>query len=223
MRQLSPNFNAHHSRYAYPEPAGINPASVSSTSRRCRGWSPTVVDGTIMWTSGRARQRATSIMVGSAASTACCATAIGQWVAIGGGAYGGAGPYKVRSRAAIQLRKRFWVTRATRVVSGVFLRIVRFNASGGSVTFSLESGPVSDTAGNGTVIEQVSIPAAKSWMSDADERVNAELDHLHQTLFLGLGCRSQRTVRLPRAKSKRAPVSPSGSFSMWCPQRSDTF
>ena len=77
---------------------------------------------------------------------------------------------------------------------GVFLRIVRLNASGGSVTFSLESGPASDTAGNGTTIEQVTIPASSIFDVGASERVNANRDHLHQTLFLGFGCRSKRTA-----------------------------
>ena len=123
-----------------------------------------------------------------------------------------------------QLRQRFRVTRATRVVSGIFIKASRYNASAGSLTFVLESGPASDTAGNGSIIQQVSIPASVVYDVGSGEVINAEagptvaLDFVH---WIWVPFTANRTLTLGQLYNARL-YAPSGSFRMWCSARADT-
>jgi hypothetical protein len=69
---------------------------------------------------------------------------------------GGEDTYNIAISGNSQVRERFRVSRATRTVSGVFVRVTKVNTSGSCVV-SLESGPSSETSGTGTVIEQVTV------------------------------------------------------------------
>jgi hypothetical protein len=113
----------------YREPAGSDPANVAAGIAAVSGWSPVVIDGTTRWypwpaiaTNGAFRYRRIGPLY------AALKYADGQWV--GWGAFGGGQTYHV-DLSTLQLRERFRVTRATRVVSGVFVRVTRKNASSG--------------------------------------------------------------------------------------------
>jgi hypothetical protein len=207
----------------YQEPAGINPANVGSSITPVSGWSPVMIDGTIRWhqwpaiaEAGVLHYRRLGGLYGQLRYSD------GIWVGPGG-AYGGAQGYKVPISGNNHLRERFRVTRATRVVSGVFLRVVRLNASSGSLTFSLESGPASDTSGNGTIIEQVTFPASNIFDVGGGENVNgvggAAIDFVPWTWF---PFTQNRTLTLGQIYNARV-FSPSGNFSMWCNGRGDSF
>ena len=69
--------------------------------------------------------------------------------------------YQFKVTGSNQLRQRFRVTRASRTVSGVFV-MGWVNGTSGDLQVRLESGPETDdhTPGNGSLIEQVNVPAS---------------------------------------------------------------
>ena len=92
----------------YVEPAGINPASVGSSITPVSGWSPMVIDGTIKWHQWPALAEAGNLHYGRLGGLyGMLRYGNGQWVGIGGGAYGGAPPYNSPSRATTTCASAF--------------------------------------------------------------------------------------------------------------------
>jgi hypothetical protein len=221
---LATSFNDPTDPVDYQEPAGISPAGVGGSIAAVSGWSPLMIDGTLRWHRWPALAENGVLHYRRLGGLyAMLRYSDGQWVGPGG-AYGGGASYKISISGNSHLRERFRVTRATRVVRGVFLRVVRINASGGSLTFSLESGPASDTSGNGTVIEQVTIPAASIFDVGSGENVNNEsgsapIDFVPWTW---VPFTQNRTLTLGQLYNARL-FAPSGNFNMWCNGRADSF
>jgi hypothetical protein len=108
-----------------------------------------------------------------------------------------------------QVRQRFRVTRASRTVRGVFV-MGWVNGTAGSLNVRLESGPETDAhfPGNGTLIEQVSVPA--TWFLNAGARLDhnqfqagcdtCALDLVH---YVWVPFRTNRTLTLGRTYNLR--------------------
>ena len=208
----------------YQEPAGIRPADVGASIAAVSGWSPLMIDGTIKWHDWPALAENGVLHYGRLGGVyAMLRYSDGQWVGPGG-AYGGGGSYKISISGNSHLRERFRVSRATRVVSGVFLRVARINASSGNLVFSLESGPAADKSGNGTVIEQVTIPASKIFDVGSGEGVNNEsgTNPIDFTPWLWVPFKQNRNLTLGELYNARI-FAQSGKFSMWCNGRADSF
>jgi hypothetical protein len=78
----------------------------------------------------------------------------------GHGSWGAEADYLTTISATAHFRERFRVTRANRTVNGVYMRVLRWNNTTGNLIVKLESGPASDTSGNGTQIEQVTVSSS---------------------------------------------------------------
>jgi hypothetical protein len=221
---LATSFNDPTDPADYQEPAGINPGNIGTSIAAVSGWSPVMIDGTIRWHQWPAlAQNGVLHYRRLGGIYAMLRYSDGQWVGPGG-AYGGSTAYKVAISGNSHLRERFRVTRATRIVSGVFLRVVRINASSGNLVFALESGPSSDTLGNGTVIEQVTIPAASIFNVGSAENLNnasgsAPIDFVPWTW---VPFKQNRTLTLGQLYNARL-FATSGNFNMWCNGRADSF
>jgi hypothetical protein len=116
-----------------------------------------------------------------------------------------------------QLRERFRVTRASRVVDGVYLMLFRKGSQTGNVVFTLESGPASDTSGNGSVIEQVSIA-----INTAALNVGSgyhPTNHKPQWYFFPFS--QNRTLQLGQLYNARLRASSSGAFGIGCGNRGE--
>jgi hypothetical protein len=98
----------------------------------------------------------------------------GAWT--GPGLVSGFGGTNSRISGSNHFRERFRVTRANRTVRGVWIKIVRLNATSGNVIIRLERGPSSDTSGNGTIVEQRSFAASHVPNVGASEAWN-EVQH----------------------------------------------
>jgi hypothetical protein len=156
------NDDSDPSNYAEPGDdvsGSIEPQNVSNSIAVVRGWHPVRIDGTldlypqpaIFRDNFRYRRIGQPFLTDLIYSDG----QRGNW-----GSWGAEDDYAQPIQGTNQVRERFRVTRATRTVSGVFVRVSRHNSSGGSCVLTLESGPASDTSGNGSTIEQVSVPAS---------------------------------------------------------------
>ena len=142
----------------YGEPTGTHPTAVGSSPVGVSTWNPVFIDGTIEWyplpTGAKNGQFIFDRMgyyMGSLRYSD------GLWV--GPAAWGGEADYIVTLSSTSMFRERFRVTRANRTVGGVFMRVYRLSGTTGNLIVTLESGPASDTSGNGTQIEQVTVSA----------------------------------------------------------------
>jgi hypothetical protein len=142
------------------------------------------------------------------------------------------------------IRERFRVTRASRVVDGVWVYCWRLNNTGGSLVARLESGPASLTSGNGSTIESVTRAADNFYNAGASFNWNeitggAPADKPHWVFFpfaqprtltlgniysirlsgTGTGA-SFRTVRKPRAELQGlSPTNHSNNFDTYVSTR----
>jgi hypothetical protein len=140
----------------YEEPVGTNPASVGSSPVAVSGWNPVVIEGTTWfpWPCMARNNVLRYRRLGGIA--AALGWEDGVWSGWGGwGGNGSSTVYRPPISGSNQVRVRFRVTRATRVVRGVFVRAFRTSTASGNLVVTLESGG-SDTA-SGTLIEQVNV------------------------------------------------------------------
>jgi hypothetical protein len=109
-------------------------------------------------------------------------------------------------------------------VSGVFVRVTRRNASSGNFIVSLESGPASDSSGNGTLMEQVTVPAAHVFdvgsFEDLDGTTGGSAG-IDLVPYLWVPFTQNHTLTLGQFYSLR--FSATGNFDMWVGGRSDSF
>jgi hypothetical protein len=208
----------------YAEPSGIDPASVGASVAPVQGWTPVKIDGTTVWYpwtclhsdgNGYAQRRLGGLYC-------CLKYSDGQWV--GWGNFAGGSTYRVGISGPNYLRERFRVTRASRTASGVFVRIGRLNASGGSLVVTLESGPASDTAANGTTIEQITVPASSIYnLGTQEELDNTDGDtQIDLVPYLWVPFSQSRTLSLGSIYNLRLNASGGGNFSIWCGARSNS-
>jgi len=168
----------------YDEPSGINPESVGSSPAAVRGWNPVSTNGQLWYpwpskaTNGTLRYSRMGPMF------AALGYSDGEWTGFGGG-WGGnhnTTVYRPAISGSNRARVRFHVTRATRVVSGVYVRAFRVNTNAGNLVVRLESGG-SDTA-SGTLVEEVSVNSTLLYNAGASEIYNeiqqgSALDFIH--------------------------------------------
>jgi hypothetical protein len=146
----------------YQEPAGLNPASVGSSPTPVAGWVPMLMpNGARMfpWTAKAVNGLFQYNRHGP--EHACLRYSDGQWTGFGhAGGQGEPALTLLLDSASDMFRERFRVSRANRVVDGVFIRLARQNATTGTLTVRLEQGPVTDAhnASNGMVVESVAVP-----------------------------------------------------------------
>ena len=152
----------------YQEPAGINPASITSSTPAgpVQGFVPMLTPG-----GQRMFPRPVKAYNGDfqynrmGAEHACLHYTTpgpnGTWTGFGFAGGQGEPDLRISITAANQLRVPFRVSRANRTVDGLFVRIARINGTTGTLTVRLESGPalqVNDHfPGNGTEVHTASI------------------------------------------------------------------
>jgi hypothetical protein len=227
---FSSNANCHYAfdddtgRTGYREPAGVGPTNPGSSPTAVAGWTPVRIDGTIDWyrwpvlaVNGGLRYRRLGPQYLS------LRYADGQWT--GFGAFGSNPDYRAQigNGTARMARERFRVTRANRVVSGVFIRVPRYNATTGNLVVTLESGPASDIAGNGTPIEQVTIPHTAIYDVGSAENGDATNGSVGVDFvpFLWVPFRQRRTLSVGAIYNLRLSVTGNLDCRMWCTARAD--
>jgi len=176
---ISANIGWHHVFYDasnpadYREPNGADPRSPGSSPTPVSGWTPVWIDGTLNWypwpCRGHAGEGLSYRRLGPEYSALRYSD--GQWTGLGG-SYGGGSSYIATVRGTNHIRERFRVTRTDRKVSGVFVRIARYNTTTGNLIITLEEGPTSDGVGNGTTIEQISVPHATIYDVGSSDQAN---------------------------------------------------
>jgi hypothetical protein len=221
---VSMNIGLHTWEMEGDEPSGINPASVGASVAAVSGWSPVVIDGKrwYPWPAlGDDVTPTDTRFIGG--MYAMLRYSNGQWV--GWGSYGGAqGGHKTISSTS-QVRERFRVTRANRIVRGVFVRVTRKSGATGNLLVTLESGPASDTSGNGTQIEQVSVPASNLFDVGSFESLHGTASPpVDYVPYVWVPFTSNRTLSQGTIYNLRLSKSGgSGDFDIWLSGRSDVF
>jgi hypothetical protein len=94
----------------------------------------------------------------------------GQWVGPAGHAGGGSPDGFIIDTNGKNVRERFRVTRASRTVDGVFIRLCRLSGTG-SLVVRLEVGPQVDAhnAANGTLMESVTVPQSEIYTAPSGD------------------------------------------------------
>jgi hypothetical protein len=148
----------------YEEPAetfGVNPMNPGTSVAAVRGWSPIYIDG-VEWYRWPDKAYNGDFQYNRLGPEhASLRYSDGQWLLFGVFPIGSVPAGTVRfNNPQIQARERFRVTRASRTVSGVFMRLARLSGSTGTLTVRLESGPAGDAhlAGNGSPMVTVTVP-----------------------------------------------------------------
>lgn len=150
----------------YQEPAGTDPASLGSSPTTVQGWIPMLMpNGARMypWPTKCYGNTGTQFQYNRLGPEhAALRYTDGQWTGPAGHAGGGTenGLKLFLNSTSTQFRERFRVSRASRVVDGVFIRLARTGGTTGNLTVRLEQGPQVDThdADNGTLVESVTVP-----------------------------------------------------------------
>jgi hypothetical protein len=149
----------------YAEPGdgvggAILPQNVSGSIAPVRGWHPVRIDGTLDLYPQPAIYRV-AFRYRRVGQPMLAELIYSDGQRMNWGSWGAEHSYALPVEGTNQVRERFRVTRATRVVSGVFIRVSRHNGSGGNCVVTLESGPSSDTSGNGSAtFSPISVPAS---------------------------------------------------------------
>jgi hypothetical protein len=227
---FSSNINWHHIFFDrsdpanYQEPAGADPVNPGTSPTPVRGWTPAIIDGTINWYPWPAKARNGSLhYTRLGPEFTSLRYSDGQWT--GFGSWGSGGNYRaqVGRGTANMARERFRVTRANRVVRGVFIRIPRYNGTTGNLIVRLERGPASDTAGNGTLIEQVSVPHTAIYdvgnLEDEDQDSASEV--VDFVPFLWVPFSQNRTLSVGTIYNLRLSATGNLDCRMWCTARTD--
>jgi hypothetical protein len=222
---VSLNIGLHTWEVDGEKPSGTDPADVGSSVVAVSGWSPVIIDGAIEWypwpALGDAVTPIDTRFIGGL--YAMLRYSDGQWV--GWGAFGGGQGNHLTISSAEHVRERFRVTRQSRTVSGVFVRVTRKNAATGNLLVTLESGPASDTSGNGTQIEQVTVGASDLFNVGSFESLHGDqappVDYVPYVWvpFLSNHTLSEGTIYNLRLSKSGG----SGEFDIWCSGRSDSF
>jgi hypothetical protein len=158
----------------YEEPSSLDPQSPGSSPAMVAGWSPVYIDGTEWhdWPSKAYDGQFQWNRLGP--EHASVRYSDGQWVLYGVFPAGSIGVgTAILNGSSDMARQRFRVTRANRIVSGVFMRVVRMNNTSGNLIVTLEQGPTGDAhfPGNGTTIESVTVPHSTIPNVGAEENV----------------------------------------------------
>jgi hypothetical protein len=208
------NWAWHHNQgIPEPGPVGTSPTSVGASPVAVSGWSPVWIAGQ-EWFPWPATWESTAAGDGWRYHGPMLIDFLyndGVWA---GGGFQGTSP---ESSGAIHpvggsdmVRMRFTVSRATRVVDGVFIHAARFNATTGNIFVRLERGPAQDTSGNGTQIEQVSVSGTllynvgTSWIVDPDK-----------ANWVWVPFTQNRTLTLGQTYSLRISADSSLDMRMW--------
>jgi hypothetical protein len=211
----------------YREPEGINPTDVSSSITNVSGWSPVVIDGTRWYPWSCTNKNGINKRLGSGAIYLAYKYADDIWCGWGSIASQSGGHIDITGSNMV--RDRFRVTRATRTVSGVFIRVTRENAATGNLVVTVESGPASDSSGNGTTLTdgQVTIPASNLYDVGPSEQFNENTagEGLTDLVpFLWVPFSSNLTLELGTTYNIRFSKSGgSGTFDIWASQRASEF
>jgi hypothetical protein len=211
------------SEAAYQEPAGTNPASVGASITSVSGWYPVVIDGTTRWYpwSCVAKNNVIDFDNRSGPLYAAYRYTDGQWCGWGGVASQTGGHAIISGNSMV--RDRFRVSRADRTVSGVFIRVTRKNAATGSLIVTLESGPASDTSGNGTALTSVTVAASNLYDVGASEVFNGQSQgDANVDLVPFLWVPFSPNITLTRGTIYNLRLSKSGGsndFDIWMSQR----
>jgi hypothetical protein len=212
----------------YEEPGdgvsgAIAPEDVSTTIKPVTGWHPVRIDGTLnlyplpaLWRGHFRYRRFGQPFLAELIYSDGQRMNWGSWAS--------ENTYARAVQGTNQVRERFRVSRASRVVSGVFIRVSKHNASGGSCVVTLESGPASNTSGNGSVIEQISVPAANFKECGNHFSIERWVEGLHDPTnkvhWVWVPFSTNRTLTLGNIYSLR--LSASGGFDgkVWVTNRS---
>jgi CARDB len=197
---------------------GIDPANLGSVPAKVNGLVPIVIDGK-RWYPYPHKARDGVFQV-SRCGPQYTIFRYADGVSTGWGCWGGGKEYKKAISGQNQLRVRFRVTRATRVVSGVLMRLVRLNNCGGTLVVRLESGG-GDNA-NGLPVETVNVPANVIYDAGPSEN-NAQWarDPFDMPHYIWVPFTQNRTLTLGQFYNIRLSAANGGDFSMWLSARSD--
>ena len=155
--------------YQNVDTGGIDPAQIGSTVAKIAGWTPVVIQGK-RWHPYPISTES-SVATGSVFRWNRIGPAMVELVYSDGtvtnfGSWGGEADYRQEIAGTNETRIRFRVSRATRVVSGVFIKGTRWPDGAGNILVRLESGPDSEDhapALNGT--EMIEVPVnVNNWL-----------------------------------------------------------
>jgi hypothetical protein len=216
-----------------PPPSGTDPQDVGDSPVAVSGWTPVWIDGTEWYPwptvarNGQYRYPGTPLV--------SVGYSDGVWA---GFLFTAAEPaYKTEISGDKKMyRDRFRVTRASRTVDGVFIRIPRYNGSTGELVVSIEESFIeqADASGNGTVIIQASIPASiltdvgsdeyredlVNWIwVPFSERILFEEGRIYNIRLSAAGGLVTKMFTNKRADSYFAPRASGLSWSEWADQR----
>jgi hypothetical protein len=203
-------------------PAGTNPANVGSTPVSVQGWVPMLMpNGARMYPLPTKSINGLFSYNRMGPEHACLRYSNGQWT--GFGHAGGSGESALRvtmNSTSTQWRQRFRVSRASRVVDGVFMRVARLNGTTGPLTVRLEQGPVTDAhnAANGTVLVTVNVPHTALYNAGS-QICSVELAcgaNMNFTPYLWVPFPTPRTLALGTIYNLRLSVDASLDVQMVC-------
>ena len=179
---FSTNISSHHSFSGgpaagsvepsnYEEPAGVGPASVGTSPTPVAGWVPMLMpNGARMFPWSAKAVNGLFQYNRHGPEHACLRYSDGQWTGFGhAGGQGEPALTLLLDSASDMFRERFRVSRANRVVDGVFIRLARRNGTTGDLIVTLEAGPQTDAhnAGNGAPIESATVLVPHTAIYDA--------------------------------------------------------
>jgi hypothetical protein len=209
----------HNNGVTEPPPTGTDPRNVSNTPVACSGWSPVWIDGEkemFAWPdvhrNGTSRYHG-QLLFGIRYSD-------GIWA--GGDHFASEQNYnyKLAITPSSWGRVRFRVSRATRVVNGVYVRVTRKNACRSNLIVTLESGPTADLSGNGTTIEQVSVPSPVLFDVGAEEK-GGNPDG--KATWVWVPFTQHRTLTLGQLYNLRLHGASGFDGIIWCHNRADSY
>jgi hypothetical protein len=215
---------AHEELNGDPDPT---PPPVLNDGNPRNAWSPVLIDGTITWYPWPCVRRNDALTYRRVGPNVMeFRYTDGQWTGencVGSG--GSSNPaYRAPISGSNQVRARFRVTRATRFVNGVYLCLPRLQGTTGNLLVTLESGPASDTSGNGTQIEQVSVPHTGIFnIGGTIEKYN-EVDSGHpgeRVPWFFVPFTQIRPLNLGQFYTLRLSVTGGLSCYLWCTSRAD--
>jgi hypothetical protein len=195
-------------------PTGTDPRSVGTSPVAVSGWSPVWIDGDKEWYPLPNVTRNGEFRIYHGPALMGVRYSDGQWAGFTFGSGGGGGIYEadIGNPADNQVRVRFKVSRASRTVDGVFLRVPRYNSTSGNLLVTLESGPASDTSGNGQEIEQVSVSSSVLYDVGGNEDDTGKTDKPH---FIWVPFTSNHTLTLGNVYSLRLSATGSLHCRVW--------
>jgi hypothetical protein len=155
----------------YAEPAGASPTNPGSSPGPVSGWIPVILQGKFWYPFPVATENGVRNYRRLGSTYMELQYDDGIW--LGGGTWGGDNSYRAQigNPTSNMVRERFRVTRADRTVSGVYIRIPRYNGTTGNLVVTLEQGGA-DTSGNGTTLEEVVVPHTAIYDVGSMEDIN---------------------------------------------------